>query len=499
MSLMNDVLFSLMSSSRGSYGTSRSGGAGALFDPQVTSYFRGNSGGGSQGFSGNPLMMLFQNLLGDQGFSYDQPSSRSFSQIRSQSYDNYDYDYDYDYSYDNRRDYDDTRTWRPAPPGPPAPPPPPKVDPLKEKVEKAKADADKCLADDPFDVEGLKSLASENGSKQYENTVNKVYDFGVAAGNWNITKGVFAGQNANAVHTQNLINRGLLDTKTLQFDQADLEKEYAGTYGALATNKKGHFKNQEAIVAANAAWHSTPWHLGKSQQLLDKARELEKVQECLVEEGCGPDSELASKISTLKDMSGLHYSIGKTTVSPIVLDNDGNGKIDLTSVKDGVQFDIDGDGQKEQVAWTEAKGDKTDSWLALPDENGVIGSGKQLFGNQWGDANGYERLKQFDDNNDGVIDSKDAIAGKLRMWQDKNHNGVVDTGELKTMAQAGVLNINLGYTESTETDAFGNELRQQSSFQRTDDRAAEIAQALGISLEQAKTGLAVDAWVQVKK
>ena len=51
----------------------------------------------------------------------------------------------------------------------------------------------------------------------------------------------------------------------------------------------------------------------------------------------------------------------------------------LTGPSRGVQFDVDGDGAKEQTAWTAA--DSHLAFLALDrNGNGVIDSGKELFG-----------------------------------------------------------------------------------------------------------------------
>lgn len=182
--------------------------------------------------------------------------------------------------------------------------------------------------------------------------------------------------------------------------------------------------------------------------------------------------------------------------SPVVLDTDGSGKIELTSLQDGVQFDLDGDGKKEQISWTQAKGDKTDAWLALDrNGNGQIDSGKELFGNQHGLANGYEELKKFDDNHDGVINEKDAVYSQLKTWKDVNHDGISQASEMQDLKTAGVASVKIGYTNSTEKDRFGNELRQQSAFTRTDDAAAKLAQTLGGSAAAFKSGLSVDAWV----
>ena len=65
--------------------------------------------------------------------------------------------------------------------------------------------------------------------------------------------------------------------------------------------------------------------------------------------------------------------------SPLLFDRNGDG-FHLTSADEGVLFDIDADGDLDQVAWTRA--DSGDAWLALDrNGNGVIDDATELFGN----------------------------------------------------------------------------------------------------------------------
>jgi hypothetical protein len=495
------------------YGRSRNtgnAGASSLFSSDAMSLLQLFLGGGVRGGANNraPSMdMLLSSLFGLQDWSqssqdWGQPQTRR----QSQDYDYYSQDYDYSQEYDYPQTIRAPRSQVVANRRPVAPPPPPQIDPEEERLRAKALEMinDTKLSEDVLngiikkgDGDSRSAIATGNadtlnGAAQHWDLVNLAYDWGISAADGGIIhKGNLAGKTNNTVTTKDIADQ-LTD-----WDLVELNGEFGDEFGEVMTQKhKQELLNLKATIDKNLPWEATPFCMSQCQKFVDMSRSITSY---VSNNECSNDTELRELAEKLHHRAGLYYQLAMTTQSPIVLDQDGNGKIDLTSIKDGVQFDIDGDGQKEQVAWTEAKGEQTDGWLALPDEEGDIKSGKQLFGNQWGDANGYERLKQFDDNQDGVIDAKDAIAGKLRMWQDKNHDGKVDAGEMKTLADAGVQSIQLGYTESDETDVFGNELRQQSNFTRTEAKAKEIANTQGTSFEQALRGLAVDAWVRTVK
>ena len=165
--------------------------------------------------------------------------------------------------------------------------------------------------------------------------------------------------------------------------------------------------------------------------------------------------------------------MGCCTQTPIVVDVLGNG-FNLTSLADGVRFDLNVNGTAERLAWTSAGSD--DAWLAL-DRNfdNLITDGSELFGEftpqperpAGEKKNGFLALMEFDQptnggNNDGVITSSDSVFSSLRLWQDVNHNGLSEAAELKNLLEVGVARIELDYKESTRRDQNGNQFRYRA-------------------------------------
>ena len=190
--------------------------------------------------------------------------------------------------------------------------------------------------------------------------------------------------------------------------------------------------------------------------------------------------------------------LGFTSISlydPLILDLNGNGKIDLTSTSNGVHFDHDANDISFKSSWV----DKEDGLLVYDrNNNGIIDNGTELFGNftriasantnssaykNIDDANkndnnlqtnnttlakhGYEALANLDSNNDGVIDINDKDFNKLRIWQDINKDGVSQINELKTLDELNIKSLNLNYKEINQDLGDNNTLTLKGSYTKT--------------------------------
>jgi hypothetical protein len=157
--------------------------------------------------------------------------------------------------------------------------------------------------------------------------------------------------------------------------------------------------------------------------------------------------------------------------TPILLSLGDKKKFQLTSAANGVMFDIDNNGTKEQISWTTAA--TNDAFLVLDrNANNTVDNGSELFGDFTPQPasttkNGFLALAEYDKvgnggNADGKIDSHDAVYANLRLWTDTNHNGVSEAGELATLAAKNVLGIELKYHVEGKHDKFGNRFRYRS-------------------------------------
>ena len=159
-----------------------------------------------------------------------------------------------------------------------------------------------------------------------------------------------------------------------------------------------------------------------------------------------------------------------TTYSPILIDIDGDG-FQMTDAQHGVPF---GTGGHALLSWTAREAD--DAWLVLDrNGNGLIDDLTELFGDHTLQPaptrgqlrNGFRALAVYDQpanggNGDGIIDEHDSIFTSLRLWQDKNHDGISQPNELHTLPALGVRAISLDYKSTKGMALNGNIFRYRA-------------------------------------
>lgn len=165
---------------------------------------------------------------------------------------------------------------------------------------------------------------------------------------------------------------------------------------------------------------------------------------------------------------------------PLVIDLGNDNVIELTSVENGVHFDLDKNGFAEKTAWIGQK----DGFLALDrNGNGFIDDGGELFSDQVvmsdgkTSASGFEALKDLDTNEDGIISKEDEQFENLRVWVDENHNGISEADELKSLAAHDIASISLNHTNKDEVDSeTGTIITESAEVILKDGSSKEIAE-----------------------
>ena len=154
------------------------------------------------------------------------------------------------------------------------------------------------------------------------------------------------------------------------------------------------------------------------------------------------------------------FGFGLHGYDPLVLDLDGDGYELTTEVNSQVWFDYSHNGFAQHTGWV-----RGDDGLLVRDlnANGKIDDASELFGNAT--QGGFDMLATLDGNLDGVINASDAVYATLKVWQDFNQDGITDAGELKTLADLGIVSISLATTVPAEPTAVGsNQIAREGTF-----------------------------------
>jgi hypothetical protein len=151
-------------------------------------------------------------------------------------------------------------------------------------------------------------------------------------------------------------------------------------------------------------------------------------------------------LTQIANLTREDFVVYSSAADPIILDLDKNG-FAFSSLDTGVSFDINADGNKDQIAWT-----SDDGILAYDaNGNGTIDNGSEIFTPDFNGgkfASGVAALASLDTNGDGKIDAGDAAFKDLKIWVDADNDGISDDGELSSLTDNGVASISLTADQS---------------------------------------------------
>ena len=179
-------------------------------------------------------------------------------------------------------------------------------------------------------------------------------------------------------------------------------------------------------------------------------------------------------------------------IDPLILDLDGSN-VKLTNPHvSPVHFDMNNDGEKVQTGWS-----STDEGIVVLDldGNGKIDNVSELmseyFGAEQGSRdspskktfdNAFDALRSLDSNKDLKFDNQDERWGDVRVWVDANHDGqsrVESTGtsELHSLDELSISQIDLNYTRPLADARNGNDIVGVSGF----TQKGEIKEAVAVN------------------
>jgi len=141
---------------------------------------------------------------------------------------------------------------------------------------------------------------------------------------------------------------------------------------------------------------------------------------------------------------------------PLIVDVNKNGKFDVTTIENGVNFSFTGT-RSQATAWLSGDG----FLFHDRNSNGIVDNGTELFGTDRSFDGGFAHLAIFDSDKNGVINYKDDVYKSLFVWVDTNMDGVSTKDEVRTLLKVGVMNIDIA-AQSYNKNVNGNLIKKVS-------------------------------------
>ena len=152
---------------------------------------------------------------------------------------------------------------------------------------------------------------------------------------------------------------------------------------------------------------------------------------------------------------------------PIVIDLNNNGRFDITTVENGVNFSMFGK-RTTAVSWLSG-----DGFLFVDkNSNGIADDGTEFFGTSMEYSGGFAHLATMDTNKDGAVSVKDRGFGNLYVWADTNYDGKCTTEEVTPLTETKITSIPLDMNQyqKVSTRVNGNRVKSSVRVSTGDNR-----------------------------
>ena len=144
---------------------------------------------------------------------------------------------------------------------------------------------------------------------------------------------------------------------------------------------------------------------------------------------------------------------------PIVIDLNNNGRFDITSIENGVNFSMFGK-RTTAVSWLSG-----DGFLFVDkNSNGIADDGTEFFGTSSEYSSGFTHLASMDTDKDGTVSVKDKGFGNLYVWADTNYDGKCTTEEVTPLTETRITSIPLDANQYQKVSTRVNGNRVKSSI-----------------------------------
>ncbi len=99
-----------------------------------------------------------------------------------------------------------------------------------------------------------------------------------------------------------------------------------------------------------------------------------------------------------------------------------------------------------------------------PLNKNFVTDGMQMFGDTDEFENGFEKIKSFDLDKNNRINAKDKIFSELKLWNDKNGDGISQKTEIYPLSHLNITEIDLNYKNVKEHFGIQAYAKQKSTF-----------------------------------
>ena len=175
-------------------------------------------------------------------------------------------------------------------------------------------------------------------------------------------------------------------------------------------------------------------------------------------------------------------------LSAILLDLDGDGLESKSAGKSKAWFDMNGDGIRDDSGWMSGG----DGMLVIDrDKDGAINNTSELsfLSEKEGAKNSWEGLAALDSNKDGKLDKADARFGELKVWTDRNGDGISQTDEIRTLGDLGIAEIGLRNLATSDSVKVGQNLALSTATYRREDGTTATIGNVAFGFTPARRGL----------